>query len=111
VVDRLGIGDGRPTQRRPHSRGANGARFSSGIPRAVWLTERMQRLRARSMSVLGTWSIGVQRSEQRRAWSETRRKQPLLLYEGLKQIRAGENRHTWEAMHTWRRRGASIERW
>jgi hypothetical protein len=40
-------------------------------------------------------ALALQRSEQRLAWSEKRRKQPLLLDEGLQCIRAGGNRRTW----------------
>jgi hypothetical protein len=36
-----------------------------------------------------------QKSEQRLAWSGKRRKQPLLLDEGLQRIRADGNRCTW----------------
>jgi hypothetical protein len=44
-----------------------------------------------------------QRSEQRLAWSGKRRKQPLLLDEGLQRIRAGINRHTLGSKCTWGR--------
>jgi hypothetical protein len=36
-----------------------------------------------------------QSSKQRLAWSGKRRKQPLLLDEGLQRIREGRNRCTW----------------
>jgi hypothetical protein len=44
-----------------------------------------------------------QQSEQRLAWSGKRRKQPLLLDEGLQRIRAGGNWRTWGGKGTWGR--------
>jgi hypothetical protein len=38
--DRLGIGGGRPMQRQPHSRGANGPGFDSEIPHVDGLARK-----------------------------------------------------------------------